>query len=60
MKLKMLVGMAGAGYSLSVNEETERFAGDEARRMIEAGYAVPVSEPKIERTVKKSAPEKRG
>lgn len=59
MKLRMLVGMAGAGYSLSVNEETERFAGDEARRMIEAGYSVPVSEPKTERAVKKPASEKR-
>lgn len=60
MKLKMLVGMAGAGYALSVNEETDRFSGDEARRMIEAGYAVPVAERETERAVKKPAPEKRG
>lgn len=31
MKLKMLVSMAGADFALSVNEETERFSGDEAK-----------------------------
>lgn len=60
MKLRMLVGMAGAGYSLSVNEETERFSGDEANRLIEAGYAVPVVERETERATKKPAAEKRG
>jgi len=60
MKLKMLTSMAGADFALSANEETERFAGDEAARLIEAGYAVPVSEPKSERAVKPSTPEKRG
>lgn len=59
MKLKMLVSMAGADFSLNVSEETERFAGDEAKRLIAAGYAVPVAEAKIERAVKSSAPEKR-
>lgn len=60
MKLKMLTSMAGADFALSANEETERFSGDEATRLIEAGYAVPVSEPKSERAVKQPAPEKRG
>lgn len=60
MKLKMLVGMAGADFSLSPKEETERFSGDEAKRMIEAGFAVPVAEQKTERAVKHQAPEKRG
>lgn len=60
MKLKMLVSMAGVGFALSVNEETERFSGDEAKSLIEAGYAVPVAEPKAERAVKPVAPEKRG
>jgi len=45
---------------LSANEETDRFSGAEATRLIEAGYAVPVSEPKTERAVKPSVPEKRG
>jgi len=60
MKLKMLTSMAGADFALSANEETERFSGNEATRLIDAGYAVPVSEPKAERAVKPSAPEKRG
>jgi hypothetical protein len=60
MKLKMLVSMAGVGFALSVNEETERFSGDEAKSLIEAGYATPVAEPKTERAVKPSATEKRG
>lgn len=59
MKLKMLVGLAGMDFSLSPNEETDRFAGDEAQRLIEANMAVPVHGAKIERTAKKPAPEKR-
>jgi F-type H+-transporting ATPase subunit b len=55
MKLKMLVGMAGADYSLSPGEETERFSGKEAARLIDAAYAVPVVDQKIERAVKKNA-----
>jgi hypothetical protein len=60
MKLKMLVSMAGVGFALSVNEETERFSGDEANSLVAAGYAVPVTDPKTERAVKQPAPEKRG
>jgi hypothetical protein len=60
MKLKMLVSMAGVGFALSVNEETERFSGDEAKSLIEAGYALAATEEKIERAAKKPAPEKRG
>ena len=59
MKPKMLTSMAGADFALSANEETERFSGDEATRLIDAGYAVPVSETRTERAVKPSAPESR-
>ncbi len=60
MKIRMLVGMAGAGFSLSPGDETERFSAGETERLIAAGYAVPASEKKIERAVKQPAPEKRG
>jgi hypothetical protein len=60
MKIKMLTSMAGANFALSVNEETGRFSDAEATRLIEAGYAVPVAQPKIERAVKQPAPETRG
>lgn len=60
MKLKMLVGLAGLDFSLSPNEETDRFSGDEAQRLIDANMAVPVHAAKIERAAKKPAPETRG
>ncbi len=60
MKLKMLVGLSGADFSLSPGEETNRFEGDEAKRLIDADYAVPVSEAKVEKAVKRPAAEKRG
>jgi hypothetical protein len=50
MKIQMLVSMAGADFALSVGEETERFADAEAVRMVEAGYAIPVSERQVETT----------
>lgn len=60
MKLKMLTSLAGTDFALSPGEETERFSGKEAERLIEAGYAAPVAEQKSERAVKAQAPEKRG
>lgn len=60
MKLRMLTSMAGADFAVNVGEETERFTGKEAARMIEAGYAVPVADREIERAVKKPVKEKRG
>lgn len=59
MKIRMLTSFAGADFTVSANEETERFSDAEAVRMIEAGYAVPVDEQKGERATKRSAPEKR-
>jgi hypothetical protein len=60
MKIKMLAGFSGADFSVSPNEETDRFSENEAKRMIEAGYAVPVAVEKREKTVQAPAPEKRG
>lgn len=60
MKIKMLTSIAGADFTLSVGDETDRFSGDEAQRMLDAGFAVPVSEVKVERAVKSPAVEKRG
>lgn len=70
MKLKMLIGLAGRDFSLAPNEETERFSGDEAKRLIEAGYAEEavkldtaanaVKSAPAHKKVKASAPETRG
>lgn len=60
MKIRMLTSFAGADFTVSANEETERFSDAEAVRMIEAGYAVPVDGQKVERATKRLAPEKRG
>jgi hypothetical protein len=60
MKIKMLTSIAGTNFALSPNEETDRFSGDEARSLIDAGYAIPVAEVKVERAVKSPAVEKRG
>jgi hypothetical protein len=60
MKIKMLVSLAGADFSVSPGEEYE-CSEAEALRHIEAGNAVPVAEPKVERAVKiHKAAEKRG
>lgn len=59
MKIKMLTSLAGDDFALASGDETDRFADDEARRLVEAGYAVPVVEEKVERAAKKPAAEKR-
>lgn len=60
MKIKMLVSMAGTDFALSPGDEYE-CSEAEAIRHIEAGNAVPVAEPKVERAVKiHKAAEKRG
>lgn len=59
MKIKMLTSISGPDFSLAPNEETERFSPDEAVRLIEAGYAVPVAGKAAETAVKAPAPEKR-
>lgn len=61
MKIRMLTGLSGVEFSLSPGDETERFGDEEAGRLIEAGFAVPVVEEKVERAVKRQpAREKRG
>ncbi len=59
MKIRMLTPVAGADFALAAGDETERFDDREARRYIDAGYAVPVSEVPAERTRKRAAPETR-
>jgi hypothetical protein len=60
MKIKMTTGISGADFSLSPGDETDRFSTDEATRLIEAGFAVPVAGAAKERATKKAAPESRG
>ena len=59
MKIRMLTGIAGVGFSLAPDEETERFTNAEAIRMIERGIAIPVSETTIETTTLEPVTEKR-
>jgi hypothetical protein len=59
MKIQMTVNMAGPEFSVNAGEETERFGDDEAKRLIAAGYAIPLAEEKTERAVKKPVQEKR-
>lgn len=58
MKIKMVQGLAGAEYALAPGDVTERFPDKEAKRLIEAGIAIPFAEKRIEQAVK-AAPEKR-
>lgn len=59
MKIKMTASFVGPEYSVEAGEETDRFSEAEAIRFIEAGFAIPVAVPKIERAVDKSVKEKR-
>lgn len=58
MKIRMLVSLAGNEYSLSPGDERD-FPQAEAIRLIDAGYAVPVAEQKVERAIAQPAAEKR-
>lgn len=58
MKIKMLVGLAGNEYSLAPGDERD-FPQNEAIRLIDAGYAVPAAEERIERAVATPVIEKR-
>ncbi len=51
MLVRMVVGLAGPTTSLAPGDEAD-FPQAEALRLIEAGYAVPAVEAKIERAVK--------
>ena len=50
MMVEMLVGLSGPAYTLDPGHRRE-FPRDEAVRLIEAGYAIPVAERQIERTI---------
>ncbi|MBZ9888119.1 hypothetical protein LB559_09225 [Mesorhizobium sp. BR1-1-3] len=59
MKIKLLVSLAGAFAAFNVGDECE-WDNEDAIRLIEAGFAVPSAETKIERAVAMPAAEKRG
>lgn len=42
MKIRMLVSLAGADFSVNPGEETSRFTAAEAARLVASGQAVPV------------------
>lgn len=52
MRLKMLCSLYGPDVSLNAGDEGN-FPDGEAKRLIEAGFAIPVAEKKMERAVKK-------
>lgn len=58
MLIEMTVGLSGPEYSLNPGDSRE-FPNDEALRLINAGFAVPVSAPQIERAVERPAIETR-
>ncbi len=53
MKIKLLVSFAGIDFALDAGSETDRFSDAEAIRMIEAGYAEPVSGADVEKAARK-------
>ncbi|MGN6549752.1 MAG: hypothetical protein ACTHJ3_07655 [Pararhizobium sp.] len=59
MKIKLLVSRSGPAGAFNAGDEID-VSADEATRMIAAEQAVPVSEQKMEKAVKRPAPEKRG
>ena len=56
MKLRMLVHVAGAGFDLAPGDVTERFSGEEARRLIVSGAAVAEGIAEPVETAVRSAP----
>ncbi|RZJ19118.1 MAG: hypothetical protein EON91_02675 [Brevundimonas sp.] len=59
MKIKMLAGFEGPTISVAPGAVTDAFSKSDALSLIEHGYAVPVVEEKVERTVKTPPPETR-
>lgn len=51
MLVRMVVGLSGPATSLTPGDEAD-FPQPEALRLVAAGYAVPVAEVKVERSVK--------
>lgn len=58
MIIRMITGIAGADFALSPGDVTDRFDDADAVRLIQAGFALPVSDRTIERAVK-AVPETR-
>lgn len=58
MLVKMLVSFAGTDIDWQSGSEQD-LPTDEATRLIDAGFAVPVSAPKVERAIAKPVAEKR-
>lgn len=58
MKIKLLVSLSGADAAFSSGVEYD-WDNEDAVRLIEAGFAVPVAEIKIERAVATPAAERR-
>jgi hypothetical protein len=58
MKIKLLVSLAGAYQSYNAGGEHD-WDNEDAIRLIEAGFAVPSAETKIERAVAMPAAERR-
>lgn len=59
MRLRLLTAIAGVDFTFYAGDETDRFVGEEARRLVESGAAVPVSDETIERTIKPPVAERR-
>jgi hypothetical protein len=59
MLIRLLVGLSGPAFSLGPDDERD-FPQDEAIRLIEAGYAVPVAGAGSETAVKTPTSERRG
>lgn len=51
MLIRLLTGLSGPAYSLAAGDERD-FPQDEALRLIDAGYAVPVAGVNAEKAVK--------
>ncbi|MER9310092.1 hypothetical protein NKI51_12340 [Mesorhizobium australicum] len=58
MKIKLLVSLAGAHNAFNAGAEPD-WDDEDAIRLIDAGFALPVSETKIERAVATPAAERR-
>lgn len=58
MEIRVLVGLSGNEYSLSPGDQRD-FPDNEAIRLIEAGFAVPVAERRAEHAVNGAPAERR-
>jgi hypothetical protein len=58
MLIRMTAGLSGPAYSLGPGDERD-FPQDEAIRLVDAGYAVPVARASIEVATKAPGPESR-